>query len=148
VNASIGRSSPSGCRAGKVRNWAEEGLRLNEALCKELINSMNSGVAVYRGNKDGSDFPWPLAEIVFQHHERLNGSGIPGGSKEKQSPWKPGSLWWPTWSRPWLPTVHTGRLWGLTSHWKRSRRTKGILYDPEVVELCLRLFREKGFRFE
>jgi PAS domain S-box-containing protein len=38
------------------RKQAEEGLRLNEALYRGFINSMNSGVAVYRGDKDGSDF--------------------------------------------------------------------------------------------
>ena len=94
------------------------------------------------------DFPWPIAEIVLQHHERMNGSGYPQGLKGEEISWKPGSLWWPTWWRPWPLTVPIGRPWGSRPPWRRSRRIKGILYDSRVVEVCLGLFREKGFGFE
>ena len=70
--------------------------------------------------------PWPLAEIVYQHHERMNGSGYPRGLKGDEILRRPGSLRWPMWSRPWPPTDLTARPWGLIKPWKKSLRTKGF----------------------
>lgn len=92
-------------------------------------------------------FPYPLAQIILQHHERWNGSGYPQRLKgedilleariigvadvvEAMSSF-----------RPYRPAL------GIEKALEEISRNKGILYDPKVVEICLYLFREKGFKF-
>ncbi len=94
------------------------------------------------------DFPWPIAEIVLQHHERMNGSGYPRGLKDGDIRIEAriigladvvesmGS------HRPYRPTL------GSEKALDEIRKNRGILYDPDVVDVCLSLFQEKGFRFE
>ena len=48
------------------------------------------------------DFPWPVAEIVLQHHERLDGSGYPQGLKGKEILQKHVLSLWQMWLKPWL----------------------------------------------
>jgi putative nucleotidyltransferase with HDIG domain len=94
------------------------------------------------------DFPWPVDRIVYQHHERLDGSGYPLGISgsaillqsrilsvadvvetiESHRPYRPG----------------LGReeaLREITVH-------RGILYDASVVDACLRLFRKGRFDYD
>lgn len=94
------------------------------------------------------DFPWPIAEIVLQHHERMNGSGYPRGLKDGDIRIEAriigladvvesmGS------HRPYRPTL------GIEKALDEIRTNRGILYDSDVVDICLALFQEKGFRFE
>lgn len=94
------------------------------------------------------DFPWPIAEIVLQHHERLDGSGYPRGLKDGDIRIESrilglsdvvesmGS------HRPYRPTL------GMERALAEIRRNRGTLYDPEVVDACLRLFEEGRFAFE
>jgi len=94
------------------------------------------------------DFPWPIAEIVFQHQEKIDGSGYPRGLKgaeilieakilgvanvvEAMSSYKS--------YRPAL---------SIDESLTEISKYENILFDPEVVNACLRLFREKGFKFE
>ena len=94
------------------------------------------------------NFPWPVAEIVLQHQERLDGSGYPAGLKgdeilldarilavadvvEAMSS-----------HRPYRPTRGTGEAL------EEISQNRGILYDAEVVDACLKLFTEKEFRFK
>jgi PAS domain S-box-containing protein len=92
------------------------------------------------------DFPWPLAEIVLQHHERVNGSGYPKGLKgdgimEEAKILAVADVVEAIAShRPYRP-AH-----GLDKALEEIEKQKGILYDAEVVEHCLRLFREKNFQ--
>jgi HD-GYP domain-containing protein (c-di-GMP phosphodiesterase class II) len=96
----------------------------------------------------GIEFPWPIADMVLQHHERMNGFGYPQGLKGE-------AISLEAWIlmvadvveamasyRPYRPAL------GVDAALKEIEKNKGILYDPEVVEGCLRLFKEKGFRFE
>ncbi len=94
------------------------------------------------------DFPWPIAEIVLQHHERLDGSGYPRGLKDGEIRIEAkiigladvvesmGS------HRPYRPTL------GMDKALVEIRRNRGILYDAEVVDACLSLFEENRFAFE
>ncbi|MBA4417924.1 MAG: hypothetical protein C0392_08445 [Syntrophus sp. (in: bacteria)] len=92
--------------------------------------------------------PYPIAEIVLQHHERLDGSGYPQGLKGDQilieaqiisvadvveaisshRPYRPG--------------------FGMDTALEEIEKNKGILYNEKVVEACVKLFREKGFAFK
>jgi PAS domain S-box-containing protein len=94
------------------------------------------------------DFPWPLARIVLQHHERMDGSGYPQGLKDKEilpeskilavadvveamssyRPYRPG--------------------WGIDKALEEISKQKGILYDSAVVDTCLKLFGEGRFQFD
>ena len=94
------------------------------------------------------NFPWPIAEIVFQHQEKIDGSGYPRGLKGTE-------------------ILIEAKILGVAnvveamSSYKSYRpalsmdealteisKYKNILFDPEVVDACLGLLKEKGFKFE
>ena len=92
------------------------------------------------------DFPWPVAEIVLQHHERLDGSGYPYGLKAGQILLESQILAVAdvveaiASHRPYRPAF------GIEKAMEEISQNKGILYDSDVVDVCLRLFKEKGFK--
>ena len=93
------------------------------------------------------DFSFPVAEIVLQHHERLDGSGYPRGLKgdeillEAKIMGVVDVVEAMSSHRPYRPAL------GIDAALEEISKNKGILYDPEVVDICLRLFKEKGFKF-
>jgi PAS domain S-box-containing protein/putative nucleotidyltransferase with HDIG domain len=94
------------------------------------------------------EFPWPVAQIVLQHHERLDGSGYPQGLKgdeillEARILAVADTVEAMSSFRPYRPAL------GIERALKEISRNRGILYDPKVVDVCLRLFKEKEFKFE
>jgi len=93
------------------------------------------------------DFPWPVAEIVFQHQEKIDGSGYPRGLKgdeicieakilgvanvvEAMSSYK-----------SYRPALSVGEALAEIS------KNKNILFDPEIVDTCIKLFKERNFKF-
>ena len=93
------------------------------------------------------DFPWPVAEIVLQHHEKMNGSGYPRGLKGDEILLEAKIICIAdvveamSSHRPYRPAL------GIDKALEEISQNKGILYDPEVVDTCLKLFKEKGFKF-
>jgi putative two-component system response regulator len=93
------------------------------------------------------EFPWPLAEIVFQHQERVNGSGYPQGLKGPMIRLEARILAVAdvveamSSHRPYRPALE------LSATLEEISKNRGVLYDGEVVDACLRLFHEKGFTF-
>jgi PAS domain S-box-containing protein len=93
------------------------------------------------------DFPWPVAEIVRQHHERLDGSGYPRGLKGDEILLEARILAVAdvvesmATHRPYRPSL------GIVPALEEIEKNGGRLYDPRVAETCLRLFREKGYNF-
>jgi PAS domain S-box-containing protein/putative nucleotidyltransferase with HDIG domain len=94
------------------------------------------------------DFPWPIAQIVLQHHERMDGSGYPGGLTgdhillearilaiadvvESMSS-----------HRPYRAAL------GIDAALKEILAKKETLFDPLAVDMCIRLFAEKDFEFD
>ncbi|MFO7929461.1 MAG: HD-GYP domain-containing protein [Candidatus Humimicrobiaceae bacterium] len=93
------------------------------------------------------NFPWPIEKIVLQHHERLNGSGYPNGLVGEEI----------------LPVARiiavADVVEAMSSHrpyraakgidaaLEEIQSNKGILYDPQVVEVCVNLFTSGGFKF-
>ena len=92
--------------------------------------------------------PWPLAQIVYQHHERMNGSGYPRNLKgneiliEARIMAVADVVETMASYRPYRPTL------GIEAALEEIERNKGILYDDTVAEACLRLFREKGYQLK
>jgi len=90
--------------------------------------------------------PWPLAEIVYQHHERMNGSGYPRNLKgdaillEARILAVADVVESMASHRPYRPTL------GIEAALGEITKNKGILYDQAVADACLRLFREKGYQ--
>jgi HD-GYP domain-containing protein (c-di-GMP phosphodiesterase class II) len=94
----------------------------------------------------GIEFPWPIAEIVLQHHERLDGSGYPRGLSgddvlmaariigvadvvETMAS-----------HRPYRPSM------GIDKALEEITQNRGVLYEPLVVDACLKLFNNKEFQ--
>ncbi len=94
------------------------------------------------------DFPHPVADIVHQHHERMNGSGYPeslsnGGILMEARILAVADVVEAMAShRPYRPTL------GIDAALEEIKKNKCILYDPEVVDACLMLFQEKGYKME
>jgi HD-GYP domain-containing protein (c-di-GMP phosphodiesterase class II) len=96
----------------------------------------------------GIELPWPVALATIQHHERLDGSGYPQGLKgdaiilEARILAVADVLEAMASHRPYRPAL------GLDKALDELSQKKGTVYDPEVVDACLRLFVDKGFRYE
>jgi PAS domain S-box-containing protein len=92
--------------------------------------------------------PWPLAEIVYQHHERMNGSGYPRNLKgddiliEARIMAVADVVEAMASHRPYRPGL------GIDPALEEIEKNRGTHYDNTVVDACLRLFREKGFQLE
>jgi len=101
----------------------------------------------YRIFKD-IEFPWPLALIILQHHERIDGSGYPNGIRgdeillETRIVSVADVVEAISSHRPYRP-AH-----GIDIAIEEISKNKGILYDPDIVDACIRLFNENGFKFE
>ncbi|MEE9910599.1 MAG: PAS domain S-box protein [Deltaproteobacteria bacterium] len=92
--------------------------------------------------------PWPLAEIVHQHHERMDGSGYPRNLQGEDILIEARILAVAdvvesmASHRPYRPALGVGPAL------EEISKNRGILYDAAVVDACLRLFTEKGFQFK
>jgi PAS domain S-box-containing protein len=92
--------------------------------------------------------PWPLAEIVCQHHERMDGSGYPKNLKgndiliEARILIVADVVEAMDSHRPYRPSL------GIDTALEEIEKNRGTLYDKAVADACLRLFREKGFKLE
>ncbi len=91
------------------------------------------------------EFPWPVAEVALQHHERMDGSGYPQGLKgeaillEARIMAAADVIEAMSSHRPYRPGL------GIEAALAEIERGRGSAYDPVVADACLRLFREKGY---
>jgi response regulator RpfG family c-di-GMP phosphodiesterase len=94
------------------------------------------------------EFPWPVAQAVLQHHERLDGSGYPQGLAvhdiilEARILMVADVVEAMASHRPYRTAI------GLKAALAEITANRGSLYDEGVVDTCVRLFAEKGFKFE
>jgi putative nucleotidyltransferase with HDIG domain len=93
------------------------------------------------------EFPWPVAQIVLQHHERLDGSGYPVGLSgddiiiEAKTLAVADVVEAMASHRPYRPTL--GRDMAI----EEISQNRGVLYDADVVDACMKLLQEKDFQF-
>jgi putative nucleotidyltransferase with HDIG domain len=94
------------------------------------------------------NFPWPVAKAILQHHERLNGSGYPHQLSngdiiiEARILGVADVVEAMSSHRPYRPAL------GLDAALKEIQQNSGILYDPLVVNACLRLLQDRRFTFD
>lgn len=93
------------------------------------------------------DFPWPIAQIILQHHERLDGSGYPAGLCgehiliEARIIGVADTVEAMATHRPYRPAI------GLEGALREIALGKGILYDAQAAEACLRVFEQQQVVF-
>jgi PAS domain S-box-containing protein len=91
--------------------------------------------------------PWPLAQIVYQHHERMDGSGYPNNLKgdkiilDARIMAVADVVEAMASHRPYRAAL------GMEKALDEIMKNKGILYDEIVADICLKLFTEKGYHF-
>ena len=94
------------------------------------------------------DFPWPIAQMVLQHHERMDGSGYPQGLKGEDILLEARILAVAdvveaiAAHRPYRPGL------GIEVAMEEITKNRGKFYDPQVVDACLTLFSEQGYTFK
>lgn len=114
--------------------------RLNDLEFNFIKNHSKCGYEILKP----IPFPWPIAEIVHQHHERLNGTGYPLGLSNNEILFESYIIAVAdvveamASHRPYRPSL------GIEISLDEIRKNRGILYNCEVVDACLALF-EKGF---
>ncbi len=96
----------------------------------------------------GIEFPWPIAKIALQHHERLDGSGYPNKLRDDEILVEAKILAVSDvveammTHRPYRPGL------GIDAALEEISRKKGVAFDPVTVDTCIALFKEKDFKFE
>jgi PAS domain S-box-containing protein len=96
----------------------------------------------------GVDFPWPIAQMVLQHHERIDGSGYPRGLKGKAILAQAKILAVADVveammsHRPYRPAL------GIDAALAEIEKGRGSIFDPTAVDSCIALFRREKLRFD
>ena len=117
--------------------------RLNELEYKLIQMHPQTGYDILKD----IEFPWPIAEIILQHHEKLDGTGYPQGLKgdkillEARIVAVADLVEAMSSHRPYRPAV------GVEAAMDEIRRGRGTEYDPKVVDACLKLFDKQEFKF-
>jgi PAS domain S-box-containing protein len=94
------------------------------------------------------EFPWPVARIILEHHERMDGSGYPNGRSNNDILLEARIIAVAdvvdaiASHRPYRPSL------GIDAALEEIKNNRGTLYDPDVVDACLMLFREEEFQLE
>jgi len=118
--------------------------RLTEAEFNIIKTHSQAGYEILQG----IEFPWPVAQIVLQHHEKLDGSGYPHGLTCDKILYEAKIITVAdvvealSSDRPYRPAF------GIDMALNEITTNKGKFYEPTVVEACLEIFRRKTFTFE
>jgi response regulator RpfG family c-di-GMP phosphodiesterase len=91
------------------------------------------------------DFPWPIAQIVLQHHERLDGSGYPQALKSDQILMEAKIIAVADVMEAMMSHRPYRASLGIDAALEEIEKGKGKIYAVEVVDACAKLFREQGF---
>lgn len=129
---------------GKIAVPAEI-LSMPRALTETEFALMKTHPQVGHDILQAIEFPWPVAQTVLEHHERMDGSGYPRGisgediSLEARLVGVADVVEAMSSHRPYRPALGTDRAMDEIS------KQRATLYDPRVVDACLKLFHEDGF---
>jgi PAS domain S-box-containing protein/putative nucleotidyltransferase with HDIG domain len=130
---------------GKI-NVPAEILSKTGRLSEAEFNIIKTHAQVGKEILEPIDFPWPVAQIVHQHHERLNGTGYPQGLSngkillEAKIMAVADVVEAMASHRPYRPAL------GIDKALEEISNQSGILYDPHVVDACRELFDKKEYK--
>jgi len=122
------------CKPGKLNEYEFSLIRLHSQVGFDILKDI--------------EFPWPIAQIVHQHHERMDGSGYPQGLKGEQILIDARILGVAdvveamSSHRPYRPAI------GIDKALEEISLKKGILYDPAVVDACLKIYSDHRFNLK
>lgn len=132
---------------GKIRVPAEILAKPGKLTDIEFMLIKTHPQAGYEILKD-VEFPWPIADIVRQHHEKLDGSGYPQGLKDGEILLESRIMTVAdvveamASHRPYRPAL------GIEVALQEIERGRGTAYDATVADACLKLFRENKYTFD
>jgi putative two-component system response regulator len=121
-------------RAGQLLEAEHDVIKIHPQISFEILKNI--------------PFPWPVALMVFQHHERLDGSGYPLGLKENEILLESKILAVAdvveakSSFRPYRPAL------GIDAALDEIRQFRGTRYDSDAVDCCLELFTSEKFAFD
>lgn len=118
--------------------------KLSELEMEMVRSHAKSGWELFKN----IEFTWPLAEMIHQHHERLDGSGYPEGLKEEEILLESKILAVADVVEAMSSHRPYRQALGIDAALDEINKNAGKLYDKEVVDICLKLFNEEGFKFE
>jgi PAS domain S-box-containing protein len=130
---------------GKISIPAEI-LAMPRKLTDFEFNLMKTHPQSGYGILKGIEFPWPIARMILEHHERVNGSGYPNGLTgdnlllESRILAVADVVEAMASHRPYRPAL------GIDAALREIDKNKGVLYDLEVVDACLRIFNTKNYK--
>ena len=120
-------------KPGRLNNAELQLIRRHPQVAYDILNKI--------------DLPWSVDQIVLQHHERLDGSGYPQGLSGAEILLASRILG----VADVVETMETHRPYrpslGRAAALEEISKNRGILYDPEVVDACLRLFQKTDFQY-
>jgi response regulator RpfG family c-di-GMP phosphodiesterase len=91
--------------------------------------------------------PWPLAQIIHQHHERMDGSGYPQNLKGDEILMEARILAVSDVVESMASDRPHRHAPGIGAALEEIEANKGILYDYTAADACLKLFKQKGYQF-
>lgn len=122
------------CKQGKLTKAEYDMIKVHPKMGYEILNEV--------------EFSYPIAKIVLQHHEKIDGSGYPMGLTDEEILLEAKIIA----VADVLEAMSSHRAYrpslGLDKALEEISNNKGVLYDGEVADACLVAFIEKGFRFE
>jgi HD-GYP domain-containing protein (c-di-GMP phosphodiesterase class II) len=96
----------------------------------------------------GINFPWPIAQIILQHHERIDGSGYPLGLKGDDLLLESKILAIADVVEAMASHRPYREALGIEAAMNEITAHRGIAFDEQVVDACLRIFHEQGYKIE
>jgi PAS domain S-box-containing protein/putative nucleotidyltransferase with HDIG domain len=121
-------------KPGKLNSYEMDLIKTHPQVGYEIVKTL--------------ELPWNICPIVLKHHERLDGSGYPKGLKSEDIPIEARIMAVAdvveamASHRPYRPSL------GIDKALDEILKNRDVLYDAQVVDACIRLFREKDFNFE
>ncbi|MEW5706767.1 MAG: HD domain-containing phosphohydrolase [Actinomycetota bacterium] len=94
------------------------------------------------------DFPWPVADIIMQHHERMDGSGYPFGLSGNEILLEARILAVADVVEAMASHRPYRAALGIEEALNEILMHRGTLYDPQVVDACIALFKQRGFKLD
>jgi PAS domain S-box-containing protein len=121
-------------KPGRINDIEFGIIQYHPRICHDILKSI--------------ELPWPVAKIILHHHERIDGSGYPQGLKGDEIMLEAKILAVAdvveamASHRPYRPAL------GIDLALNEIKKNRGSLYDPKIVDACVKLFSEKKFSFE